>query len=81
MANCSRITASKEPIRVKHTANPLSSALPKSLKVSVPAETTGQVGFSNSGYNGVPANADTYANYFWMGRGILGDRHFVACGY
>lgn len=34
--------------------------------MSVPAGTTGQVGFSNSGYGGVPVNTDTYANYFWM---------------
>jgi alpha-N-arabinofuranosidase len=48
------------------TATPLSTAITSSLKVSVPAGTTGQVGFSNSGYEGVPVNADTYANYFWM---------------
>ncbi|PQE04744.1 Glycoside hydrolase superfamily protein [Rutstroemia sp. NJR-2017a BBW] len=48
------------------TANPLSSALPRSLKVTVPSGTTGQVGFTNAGYLGVPVNADTYANYFWM---------------
>jgi len=36
------------------------------MKVSVPSGTTGFVGFSNSGYNGVPVNQDTYANYFWM---------------
>ncbi|TGO61169.1 hypothetical protein BCON_0029g00100 [Botryotinia convoluta] len=48
------------------TANPLTSALPRSLKVSVPSGTTGQVGFSNAGYLGVPVNDDTYANYFWI---------------
>ncbi|KAF7908376.1 uncharacterized protein EAF01_004131 [Botrytis porri] len=48
------------------TANPLTSALPRSLRVSVPSGTTGQVGFSNAGYLGVPVNDDTYANYFWM---------------
>ncbi len=48
------------------TANPLSTAITKSLKVSIPPGTTGQVGFSNSGYVGVPVNADTYSNYFWM---------------
>ncbi|KAK6607674.1 alpha-n-arabinofuranosidase a [Botrytis cinerea] len=48
------------------TANPLTKALPRSLKVSVPSGTTGQVGFSNAGYLGVPVNADTYANYFWI---------------
>ncbi|TGO85363.1 hypothetical protein BPOR_0404g00110 [Botrytis porri] len=48
------------------TANPLTSALPRSLRVSVPSGTTGQVGFSNAGNLGVPVNDDTYANYFWM---------------
>ncbi|KAM3075158.1 hypothetical protein ACMFMG_007389 [Clarireedia jacksonii] len=48
------------------TANPLSSALPRSLKVTVPSGTSGQVGFTNAGYLGVPVNTDTYANYFWM---------------
>lgn len=48
------------------TANPLSTAITRSLKVSVPSGTTGQVGFSNSGYLGVPVNVDTYANYFWI---------------
>lgn len=48
------------------TANPLTSALPSSLKVTVPSGTTGKVGFSNSGYLGIPVEKDTYANYFWM---------------
>ncbi|ESZ98507.1 alpha-L-arabinofuranosidase E [Sclerotinia borealis F-4128] len=47
-------------------ANPLTSALPRSLKVTVPSGTTGQIGFSNAGYLGIPVNTDTYANYFWM---------------
>ena len=55
------------------TANPLSTAITSSLKVSVPSGTTGQVGFSNSGYLGVPVNADTYANYFWMKGTYTGD--------
>jgi alpha-N-arabinofuranosidase len=48
------------------TSNPLTSAITSSLKVSVPSGTTGQVGFSNAGYSGVPVNADTYQSYFWM---------------
>ncbi|KAI9642031.1 hypothetical protein NHQ30_009902 [Ciborinia camelliae] len=48
------------------TANPLTSALPRSLKVSVPSNATGQVGFANAGYLGIPVNADTYENFFWM---------------
>lgn len=45
---------------------PLTSAITSSLKISTQANATGQVGFSNSGYNGVPVNADTYNNYFWV---------------
>ncbi|KAK3937686.1 glycoside hydrolase superfamily [Diplogelasinospora grovesii] len=48
------------------TANPLSTAITRSLKVTVASGTTGQVGFANAGYLGVPVNADTYANYFWV---------------
>jgi alpha-N-arabinofuranosidase len=48
------------------SANPLTTAITSSLKVTVPSGTSGQVGFSNSGYSGVPVNEDTYANYFWM---------------
>ncbi|KAJ4389575.1 hypothetical protein N0V93_007046 [Gnomoniopsis smithogilvyi] len=48
------------------TDNPLSTAITRSLKVSVPTGTTGQVGFSNAGYLGVPVNADTYSNYFYV---------------
>jgi alpha-N-arabinofuranosidase len=55
------------------TANPLSTAIKSSLKVSVPSGTDGHVGFSNSGYLGVPVNADTYANYFWMKGAYSGD--------
>lgn len=36
------------------------------LRVDVPAGTTGQVGFSNEGYWGVPVKKDTYACYFWV---------------
>lgn len=39
--------------------NPLSRAITNSLKVEVPAGLTGQVGFSNAGYLGVPVNADS----------------------
>ncbi|KAJ3103306.1 hypothetical protein HK100_004229 [Physocladia obscura] len=48
------------------TSTALSSAIKSTLKVSVVAGTTGYVGFSNEGYLGVPVNADTYSNYFWM---------------
>jgi alpha-N-arabinofuranosidase len=48
------------------TTVPLTSAITKTLKVTVPSGTTGSVGFSNSGYSGVPVNADTYQSYFWI---------------
>jgi alpha-N-arabinofuranosidase len=48
------------------TTVPLTSAIPQSLKVTVPSGTTGSVGFSNSGYSGVPVNEDTYQSYFWI---------------
>ena len=48
------------------TANPLTSAIATTLKVTVPSGATGQVGFSNSGYDGVPVNQDTYSSYFWV---------------
>lgn len=48
------------------TANPLSTAITSSLKVSVPSGTTGKVGFLNEGYWGIPVNGDTYHNYFWI---------------
>lgn len=48
------------------TTVPLTSAITKTLKVTVPSGTTGSVGFSNSGYSGVPVNADTYQSYFWV---------------
>ncbi|KAF8860525.1 glycoside hydrolase family 51 protein [Acephala macrosclerotiorum] len=50
----------------RDTSTPLTSAITSSLEVSVPSGTTGYVGFSNAGYNGVPVNLDTYANYFWV---------------
>lgn len=41
------------------TANPVSTAILSSLKVAVPTGTTGMVGFSNAGYLGVPALAES----------------------
>jgi alpha-L-arabinofuranosidase len=48
------------------TANPVSTAIKSSLKVAVTSATTGMVGFSNSGYEGVPVTAQTYATYFYV---------------
>lgn len=46
--------------------SPVSSAITSSLKVTVPSGTTGYVGFSNAGYQGVPVEEQTYENYFYM---------------
>lgn len=48
------------------SANPLTTAITKSLKVSVPSGTTGHAGISKSGYWGIPVNEDTYTSYFWV---------------
>ncbi|KAF2091926.1 glycoside hydrolase family 51 protein [Saccharata proteae CBS 121410] len=48
------------------SSNPLSTALPYSLSVAVPDGATGDAGFSNEGYWGIPVNTDTYASYFWI---------------
>ena len=34
--------------------------------MTVANDATGKVGFSNSGYNGVPVNKDRYGSYFWI---------------
>ncbi|ODM17091.1 putative alpha-N-arabinofuranosidase A [Aspergillus cristatus] len=46
--------------------NPLTSAIPHSLKLDVPEGTTGQVGFTNEGYWGIPVDGSTFQNYFWI---------------
>lgn len=48
------------------TQNPLSAAIPRSLKVDVPEGVSGQVGFSNAGYWGIPVTADTYTTSFYI---------------
>lgn len=52
------------------TDNPLSTAITRSLKVAIASGTTGQVGFSNSGYLGVPVNADSKYFLFFSGPGV-----------
>lgn len=48
------------------TENPLSTAITRSLKVSVPEGASGEVGFSNAGYWGIPVNEDEYWNSFYI---------------
>lgn len=46
--------------------NPLTSAIPHSLRLDVPDGATGQVGFTNDGYWGIPVDGSTFQNYFWI---------------
>lgn len=46
--------------------NPLTSAIPHTLRLNVPNGATGQVGFTNEGYWGIPVDGSTFQNYFWM---------------
>lgn len=48
------------------TANPLTTAITRTLKVANPSSNTGTVGFANKGYNGVPVIAGTYSASFWV---------------
>ncbi|RKU44045.1 hypothetical protein DL546_005549 [Coniochaeta pulveracea] len=51
------------------TDHPLSPAIKRSLEVAVPPGTKGQAGFKNTGYQGIPVNADTYLNR-WYVKGV-----------
>ncbi|PGH34989.1 alpha-N-arabinofuranosidase [[Emmonsia] crescens] len=44
----------------------LSSAIPHSLKISIPEGASGDVGFFNEGYWGIPVNSETYTSAFFM---------------
>lgn len=46
--------------------NPLTSAIPYTLRLDVSGNATGQVGFSNAGYWGIPVDGSTFQNYFWI---------------
>lgn len=46
--------------------NPLTSAITKTLRLDVPQEATGRVGFTNDGYWGMPVDGSTFQNYFWI---------------
>ncbi|KAJ3347640.1 hypothetical protein HDU83_001906 [Entophlyctis luteolus] len=48
------------------TSTPLSTAITRTLKVSIAHGVSGLVGFSNGGYGGVPVNYDTYRTSFWI---------------
>ena len=46
--------------------NPVSEAIKASLRVSVPENATGFVGFANTGYAGIPVQEAMYNTSFWM---------------
>ncbi|CAG8423631.1 unnamed protein product [Penicillium salamii] len=46
--------------------NPLSSAIPHSLRLDVPAGANGSVGVTNSGYWGIPVDGNDFQTYFWI---------------
>lgn len=46
--------------------NPLTAAIPHTLRLDISEDATGQVGFSNAGYWGIPVDGSTFQNYFWI---------------
>ncbi|KAJ5593923.1 Arabinosidase A [Penicillium hispanicum] len=46
--------------------NPLSSAIPHSLRLDVPKGATGSVGVTNTGYWGIPVDGSEFQTYFWI---------------
>jgi alpha-L-arabinofuranosidase len=53
-------------LSVKQLANPLSSALPNSINVAVPASASGQVGLANEGFWGIDVQVQQYTGSFWV---------------
>ncbi|OCL11008.1 glycoside hydrolase family 51 protein [Glonium stellatum] len=54
-------------------SNPVSSAITRSLKITVPENTYGDVGFSNEGYWGIVVTENTYNSSFWLKGSYSGD--------
>ncbi|KAI5304423.1 hypothetical protein KEM56_006508 [Ascosphaera pollenicola] len=50
----------------RDTQNPLTAAISSTLKVAVPSDAKGWVGFANEGYNGVPVLKQKYDNMFYV---------------
>ncbi|KAJ5998410.1 Arabinosidase A [Penicillium sp. IBT 35674x] len=53
--------------------NPLSSAIPQSLRLDVPSAATGVVGVTNAGYWGIPVDGSEHQTYFWVKGDLSGD--------
>ncbi|KAK8197983.1 Arabinosidase A [Phyllosticta capitalensis] len=48
------------------SSTPLNSAITHSLAVTIASDATGEAGFSNEGYWGIPVTASTYNTSFWI---------------
>lgn len=46
--------------------NPLTSAIPHSLRLEVAEGATGTVGVTNDGYWGIPVDGSDFQTYFWI---------------
>ncbi|OGM40793.1 alpha-N-arabinofuranosidase A [Aspergillus bombycis] len=55
------------------TQNPLTEAIPHSLKLDVKQGASGAVGFTNEGYWGVPVDGSEFLNTFWIKGDFSGD--------
>ncbi|THY21184.1 putative vacuolar segregation protein [Aureobasidium pullulans] len=53
-------------LSLKNLSQPLSSALPTSMNVAVAKASSGDVGFSNTGYWGIGVEAQDYTGSFWV---------------
>lgn len=53
--------------------NPLSSAIPHSLRLDVPSDATGTIGVTNAGYWGIPVDGSEHQTYFWVKGDLSGD--------
>ncbi|THX39380.1 putative vacuolar segregation protein [Aureobasidium pullulans] len=53
-------------LSLKNLSQPLSSALPTSMNVAVAKASSGDVGFSNTGYWGIGVEVQDYTGSFWV---------------
>ncbi|KAJ5621443.1 Arabinosidase A [Penicillium herquei] len=53
--------------------NPLTTAIPHTLRLDVASGTTGTVGVTNTGYWGIPVDGSEHQTYFWIKGDISGD--------
>ncbi|KAK1146811.1 hypothetical protein N8T08_002572 [Aspergillus melleus] len=53
--------------------NPLTTAIPHTLRLDVNKDASGQVGFSNEGYWGIPVDGSEFQSAFWIKGKFSGD--------